>query len=484
MLPLVELSQAEIDRIVAGVPGGAANVQDIYPLAALQEGILFHHLLSEEGDPYLTSVVTEFDTRARLEQYLAVLQAVIDRHDILRTAMAWEGLREPVQVVWRHAPLPVEEVELDAGAGAVEELWGRYDPRQYRMDPRRAPLLRACIAEDRARGRWLLLMLTHHLTGDHESLEVLREEISAHLRGLESELPAPLPFRNYVAQARLGVSREEHERFFRELLGGVEEPTAPYGLLDVWGEGHGIGEAWLPVAGDVGARLRRRARALGVSAASLCHLAWAQVLARVSGRADVVFGTLLFGRMQGGEGADRVMGPFINTLPLRIAVGEEGVEAAVRRTHVLLADLLRHEHASLTLAQRSSGVAAPAPLFTSLLNYRYSGKTRRSYEAGQPSEGVRDVRAQERTNYPVVLAVDDRGEEFSLAAQVAAPAEAERVCRMMHTALERLVEALEVSPGRAIGSIDVLPEEERRQVVEEWSRTPVEFPTGACIHEL
>src|SRR5688572_7056381 len=177
MLPLVELTQAEIDRIVAGVPGGAANVQDIYPLAPLQEGILFHHLLSEEGDPYLLSGVTEFDTRAGLEQYLAALQAVIDRHDILRTAVTWEGLREPVQVVWRHAPLPLEEVELDAGARAAEQLWRRFDPRHYRMELGRAPLLRACIAEDRVRGRWLLLMLRHHLTGDHESLEVQREEI-------------------------------------------------------------------------------------------------------------------------------------------------------------------------------------------------------------------------------------------------------------------------------------------------------------------
>ncbi|HEU4754441.1 MAG TPA: condensation domain-containing protein, partial [Armatimonadota bacterium] len=257
MLSLVELNQAEIDRIVAEVPGGAANVQDIYPLAPLQEGILFHHLLSQDGDPYLTPSLAEFDTRARLEQYLAALQAVIDRHDVLRTALAWDGLREPVQVVWRHAPLPVEEVELDAGeADAAGQLWRRYDPRRYRMELGRAPLLRACIAEDRARGRWLLLMLMHHLTGDHESLEVLREEISAHLLGTESELPAPLPFRDYVAQARLGVSREEHERFFRGMLGDVEEPAAPYGLLDVWREGHGIGEARIPVAGDVAARLR------------------------------------------------------------------------------------------------------------------------------------------------------------------------------------------------------------------------------------
>ncbi|HVG45387.1 MAG TPA: amino acid adenylation domain-containing protein, partial [Longimicrobium sp.] len=196
------------------------------------------------------------------------------------------------------------------------------------------------------------------------------------------------------------------------------------------------------------------------------------------------FGTVLFGRMQGGEGADRVMGPFINTLPVRIGVGEEEVEAAVRRTHALLADLLRHEHASLALAQRCSGVAAPAPLFTSLLNYRYLGGSGRSSGEEEPTEGVRGIFGQERTNYPVLLSVNDMGEEFSLTAQVAAPADAERVCRMMQTALERLVEALEATPGRAVGSIDVLPEAERRQVVEEWNRTDAEYPADRCIHEL
>ncbi|HEU4880974.1 MAG TPA: amino acid adenylation domain-containing protein, partial [Longimicrobium sp.] len=498
MLPLVELSQADIDRIVAGVPGGAANVQDIYPLAPLQEGILFHHLMSQEGDPYLLSSMAEFDTRARLEQHLAALQAVIDRHDVLRTAVAWEELGEPVQVVLRHAQLPVEEVELDAVAPdaeageAARQLWRRYDPRRYRMDLSRAPLMRACIAEDRARGQWLLLMLTHHVMGDHESLEVLQEEVRAHLLGREAELPAPLPFRNYVARARLGVSQEEHEHFFRGMLEDIDEPTAPYGMLDVWGEGLGIREVWLPVPADLAARLRRRARALGVSAASLCHLAWAQALARLTGRQDVVFGTLLFGRMQGGEGSDRVMGPFINTLPVRIGVGEEGTEAAVRRTHALLADLLRHEHASLALAQRCSGVAAPAPLFTSLLNYRHGGGSGRTQaeqaeqaeQAGQALQGVRGIGGQERTNYPVVLSVDDWGEAFSLTAQVAAPADPRRVCGLMYTSLERLVEALESTPGQPIGSLDVLPEEERRQVVEAWNRADAEYPADRCVHEL
>ena len=102
---------------------------------------------------------------------------MIDRHDILRTAIHWDGLAQPVQVVWRKAVLLVEEINLDAGAGDVSrQMWDRYDPRHYRMDLVKAPLLRVYIAHDQQNDRWLLLMLKHHLIGDHSTLEVMQEE--------------------------------------------------------------------------------------------------------------------------------------------------------------------------------------------------------------------------------------------------------------------------------------------------------------------
>jgi amino acid adenylation domain-containing protein len=118
MLPLIELTQAEIEVIEAVTPGGAANIQDIYPLAPLQDGILFHHLMSGEGDAYVVSNLLAFEKRERLERFVEALQGVIGRHDILRTAVVWEGLPEPVQVVWREARLRVEEVNLDRPAVA------------------------------------------------------------------------------------------------------------------------------------------------------------------------------------------------------------------------------------------------------------------------------------------------------------------------------------------------------------------------------
>ncbi|WP_158793791.1 non-ribosomal peptide synthetase, partial [Granulicella sp. L60] len=487
MLPLVELTQEEIEQIVNAVSGGAANVQDIYPLAPLQEGILFHHLMGGEGDPYLLAMQFSFDSRARLDRYIGALQAVVDRHDILRTAVLWEGLSEPVQVVLRKAALQIEEVKLDPEMGDVaEQLYARFDPRHFRISVQSAPLLRLYTSYDAIHDRWLLMTLRHHLTGDHTTDEVMKEEIQAHLLWRTSELPAPQPFRNLVAQARSGVSPQEHEKFFEQMLGDVDEPTLPFGLANVQGDGSDIEEARLVLDDSLARRIRAQARRMGVSAASLCHLAWARLLSKLSSREDVVFGTVLFGRMQGGEGADRVMGLFINTLPILIRVDEEGAESAVRRTHTLLADLLLHEHASLALAQRCSAIPAPTPLFSALLNYRHnSGATQvPSEETIEAWRGIRGVRGEERTNYPFTLSVSDLGEGFSLDAQTPVSIGPMRVCQYMQTALESLVEALETSPARAICSLEVLPPDERNRVLYEWNDTKAEYPSDQCVHEL
>ena len=157
----------------------------------LQEGILFHHLMGGERDPYLQGMQLGFDGRARLDGYVRALQAVIDRHDILRTGAQWEGISEPVQVVYREARLPVEEVELDAGSGdAAEQLYARFHPRRFRMDVRQAPLLRLYIAYDAAHRRWLMMLLLHHLAIDHIAFEAMRSEVEAHLLGQEAAAAA------------------------------------------------------------------------------------------------------------------------------------------------------------------------------------------------------------------------------------------------------------------------------------------------------
>ncbi|MFF4221228.1 condensation domain-containing protein, partial [Streptomyces nondiastaticus] len=290
----------------------------------------------------------------------------------------------------------------------------------------------------------------------------------------------PVPFREFVAQARLGVSREEHEKFFAGLLEGVSEPTAPYGLLDVHGDGTNVDEARLAVDAGLAERLREQARRLGVSPATLFHVVWARVVAATSGRDDVVFGSVMFGRMQAGAGADRTPGLFINTLPVRVPTGRVSVTDAVRGMQAQLADLLVHEHAPLTLAQQASALVADAPLFTSLLNYRHQDADSGSGdELDLGLDGVDLLYTRERTNYPLTVSVDDSGTGFGLTVQAAAPIDPAAVCALVHAVADGVVSALEeASPSvpSDLTQVRALGEAERKHILEEWNDTVRDVP--------
>ncbi|MET9888580.1 condensation domain-containing protein, partial [Streptomyces sp. NPDC006430] len=464
MLPLVDLTADEVERIAATVDGGAANVADVYPLAPLQEGLLFHHLLADGGeDAYVMPTVLEFDTRGRLEAFTDALQQVVDRHDTFRTGIVWEGLREPVQVVWRNAQLPIVELELDPhGAEPVEQLLAAGG---LSMDLGRAPLIGLHVAAAPG-NRWLVLLRIHHMVQDHTTLELLLREVQAVLAGRAAELPEPVPFRAFVAQARAGLDSGKHEAFFADLLGDVTEPTAPYGLVDARGNGMDSIQARRDFAPDLEARLREVAQRLGASPATVMHVAWARVLAAVSGRDDVVFGTVLFGRMNAGAGED-VPGPFMNTLPVRMRVDETTAVAAVEAMRGQLAGLVEHEHAPLALAQQASGVPGDAPLFTSLLNYRHNVVLSRGM--ADVSDGIGVVFARERTNYALTMAVDDDGDGLGLTVDAVAPIDADAVAALMDTSTESLVvaleEALDGGEDRPLSRVEVLDEAERQRLL-------------------
>jgi amino acid adenylation domain-containing protein len=317
---------------------------------------------------------------------------------------------------------------------------------------------------------------------DNGSLEILSGEMMGFMEEREQSLPAPVAFRNHVAQT-LGQGRnEETEDFFRGKLGDVEEPTAPFGLLDVHGDGSQAESVYQPLPDTLARRVRLQARRLGVSVATVFHAAWGLVLAHTSGREDVVFGSVLLGRLQSSAGAQRILGMFINTLPLRLRLQQVSARELVEQTQRELIELLVHEQASLAVAQRCSGIAGSSPLFSALLNYRHG--TVGVQERWTEASGVHVVGSRGATNYPVVLNVDDAHEGFKLEMQTDRRIDPQRMLGFVCTALQSLVEALEEAPQTPALSLPILPEAERRQVLEEFNAPAVPYPQDRLIHEL
>ena len=483
MLPLVELTPDDLRTLSRSVPEGARNVQDVYPLSPLQEGILFHHLLdSQRGDTYILSLVLKVCSGARLDELIAALNKVIVRHDVLRTAFLWEDISQPVQVVYRKAALPVTEIQLSSDSDCLAQIEAWIKPERQRMDIRQAPLLGLHVAADPHSQEWYAFLQLHHLTCDHVSIEIIAAEVVSHLEGMEHALPAPAPYRNHLAQTRAYTESQDSEAFFRGKLGDVTESTSAFGILDVHSDGTGVEEASGSLEPVLGERIRATAREIGVSPATLFHAAWALVVALTSGREDVVFGTVLLGRMQGHAGVQHVVGMFINTLPIRLKLVGVSVRGLVAETQRELMGLLAHDQSSLATAQRCSGIVGTGSIFNTLLNYRHS--VPKAGAGWSEASGVELVTFRERTNYPITLSVDDLGERFSVTALTHQRINPETIVRLLSTSIQALVETLGSAPRTPALALTVVPEAESRKVLEIFNATETSFGPCKLAHEL
>lgn len=485
LLDLVILTQEQIDRIAQAVPGGSWNVKDIYPLTPLQEGMLFHSRLHTDGDPYVSPQLFEFPSRENLNAFLAAWRFLIDRHDVLRTAFVWDGLPRPVQVVQRRAQLPIEYLELDPALDPLEQLKAQMRPGGHWLDLETAPLIRVRIARDPTSPRMFAMLEMHHLLGDNISHQLIDAELAAFREGRSGELPVAVPYRNLVANSLKEDRRAAAEQFFTAKLKDVTEPTAPFELVEVYSSGQRQDEAEEAITGELVGEIRRAARAMRVSVATLMHAAWALVLARCATRDDIVFGTVFSGRLQGIADADRAVGLWISTLPIRLKLASVSAEQLVENTHRELLELTKYEQTPLELAQKCTGLDSAAPLITTNINYRRVTLV----DMGEHGRKVLNDwftvhHFIERTNFPIAASVNDYGDRITLIMFADERIGARPVLSYMRTAVEALVRALNTAPETRALSLAVVPQSELKLTLQDFNETAVDFADGSVVHEL
>lgn len=478
LLPLVSMNQPQIDALAEQVPGGMENIQDIYPLSALQEGILFQHLMAQTEDPYLLRTVLSFQSRSALDSFTLALEQVIQKHDILRTSIHWDQgaiqLNQPVQVVQKKASLKVIESTQTLSGSPEAEMAQLLEQQRSLFDLRRGPLLLG-VAAGCSDGRWLMGILGHHVIADNQTLAMVLQEVSL-LLTQSAPLLETLPFRYYIAQ-QVGQPQAAHEAFFKHRLADFSEPAFMFGVHDNEISRKQLQDRRHLIGSDVTAQVREQARHYKISVASLLHLAWGVVVSACSGQEDVVFGSVLSGRTQAGDGADRALGLFINTLPVRLKLAGVQVIDAAQWMHRELLELTEHEQAPLALARRCSSVPADAPLFNVLFNCRHKlDQEEEAVVEALAGQGVAVVSMEERTHYPVTFCVDEQADTIQLSVQTALAIDPDRVLVYYVTALQNLLTALSEKPTASLCSIDVLPQAEKQQLTKRAQNPPQELP--------
>ena len=486
----LRLSQGETDTIIAAIPGGWANIKEIAPLGPVQHGMMYHYLMGRSEDPYLLWQVVRFSGLVLLLAYIDALRQTIARHDPLRVSIHYDGLSQPVQVVWREAPLSVQEV-VAAGSDAdpLSALKRCCKPDAQRFDITQAPLQRCLYCYDTTRNEWVLLHVLHHIAADHATVERMQQEIEARLLSIPPDAVESMSLKQ-VRASLFRASVEEETAFFARMLADYDPPPAIFGMRDYLPGSVEVCQVWRPLPHPLCADIRQQAKSHSVSVAAVFHLAWAKVIACLTGRDDVAFGTVLLGRMGGDERAAQTMGQFINTLPIRLRLNNLPVSECLRSAQAYLMQLVRYEQAPLALAQKSVRMPGATQLFTSVLNYRHSGvrcvPANDPFQAVNPSKvpGLSYSGIMERGHYPIAVNVDDFATDFVVNIQLEQGQDPERICDYFETALQQIVMALDNAPELRIGRVNAMPAHEILKVLRQWNETESDVPRHICLQAI
>ncbi|HEX8572390.1 MAG TPA: amino acid adenylation domain-containing protein [Allosphingosinicella sp.] len=461
---------------------------DAYPLSPMQQGMVFHTVSKPRSDVYVEQLACALHGPLDPAAFRAAWEILAARHSPLRTAFAWSGLPEPLQVVGPRVRLPLassdwSELSPAAQAERLDSL--RRDERRRGFDLSRAPLMRLALVT-LSESEHRLIWTWHHAILDAWSVPILVEELFAILASLadgnDPALAPVRPYRDFIAWQR-SLDEGESERFWRERLRGLAEPT-PLGIgreLSADREG-GYGLEFLEVPAAEVEAWRTAARTAGVTLNSLVQGAWALLLGRYSGRPEILFGTAVAGRPAELEGVESMVGLFINTLPVRVALDPsaparqwlaELQEAAVAAR--------RHEHSPLARIHGWSEMPRDRPLFESLLVFEDFDSHRTRPAGGGLSLG--EVDFVERADIPltVLMAVRERSElGVGFDRDRFEPSQMRRLLSHMRTLLGALAAGLD----RPISQIDPVDSEERRLLLETWSRAPAPVPESCRLDDL
>jgi len=464
------------------------GVEDAYPLAMLQEGMLFHSRRDPEGAIYRDIFSYHLRGPLDLEALRAAIEQILARHPALRASIHLSGFSQPLQLIHRKIDVPIKiedlsllsPVEQDRMMAEVME-----GEKSRTLDWTQPPLIYFQVFV-RSQQTFQLILTLHHAILDGWSYSTMLTElfkIYFSLLGEDVEISGPptITYRDFIALEQEALQSDECRNFWTEKLKGCVStvlPRPPYLDRAQGGPQSSMEEVYISTETSEG--LDRLAGSLGVPLKTVLLAAHMKVMSLLSGQVDVLTGLVSNGRPETADG-ERVLGLFLNSLPFRLRLRHCAWEELVRQVFEAEQELLPFRRYPMGQLQRIMG---GEPLFETAFNFIHFHVLRglEKFEKLQ----LLEMNNSARTSFTFIANFNidpaSRGIRLGLDCDLTKLC-AEQV-KTFARYYERTLATMAQEPNQYFRFQSILSAQEQLQMLEEWNETAVDYPPDRRIHEL
>lgn len=387
------------------------NIESIYPLSPLQQGMLFHSLHSPKTGVYLEQVELDLQGDINVIAFESAWQKVVDRHSVLRTLFVWENRPTPLQIVLKKFDLPWRNLDWQ-GLSVIEQkqqltkFLQRQKEQEFKFS--KAPL-NECTLVKLSKDQYKLIWSFHHILIDGWCLPIILKEVfclyEAELLGESFYLPTPRPYRKYIKWLN-SQDKETAFEFWQRTLRGFNNPTSL--VIDKLNEQQQQDLSdYKVVECRFSAQDSRKLQNIGqkhrLTLATIIQAAWALLLNRYSGEKDILFGVTVSGRNTNWSGVENMVGLLINTLPLRLQISSsETLITWLKQIQQLMWRMQDYSYTPLVDIQTLSELSGGVSLFESIVvfeNYPLDFSLFNETNSLQ----FKKIAVHEHTNYPLTV---------------------------------------------------------------------------------
>lgn len=387
------------------------ELEDVYPLAPMQQGMLFHTLYHSQG-LYVAQFCYRLQGPLNIPALQQAWQTVIDHYPTLRTAFGWEGLDHPLQWIAAEVALPWETLDWRGESAEPQRIDDfLYQDRVRGFAVHQPPLMRLTLIQLQD-SVFEFIWSVHHLVLDGWSLSLVLQNVFQQYAALDQGQVAPLsptaPYRNYIAWQQQ-QSAAAATQFWQDYLQGftAPQPIAAMGQ-DQAGSRADRQQSYIhlrhPLSAAVTSALQQQCHHHRLTLNSLIQGAWALVLSHITQTSDVVFGATTAGRPPQLPKAEQMVGVFINTLPVRVQI-DSNTELMpwLQNLQEQQITARQFEYSSLTTIQQASDVPQGTALFDTVVVFENYPVDLAAVQALQTAVQIKAFRSFVNNSYPLTI---------------------------------------------------------------------------------